>query len=130
MSNPNPRTDHLPKLGDGSRTTEKEFEIRSKGGKQCASNKRAARTASELFSVALSSEISNKQLEKLIKSFGMEGKTVDVALVASVLNNAMRKGTINDAIQAFDAAGRIGNDTDEEAHADLMRALTGNDVDT
>lgn len=118
---------NLKPLSSGHLTEEEERAIRSKGGIECAKKKRRAKTAQELLALALSSEITDKALQKQIDALGLDGNTVDLALIASTLKNTMRKGMIGDALEAFTVAGRSADEADEEAHRAFLRALTEDD---
>lgn len=127
MSNPNPRTDQLPKLGTGDRTPEEEFEIRSQGGKQCASNKRRAKSQAEALNALLDAKITSEQLLKRAESWGIGERDALSVLGACIMLNECRKGTIDSYLRILEAAGIGDSSTDEAAHAALLAALTAAD---
>lgn len=127
MSNPNPQTSHLDKYRFDHLPEERAREIQTQGGRHLAAKVKRERTAREIIALALSSEIKDEALQKQIDALGMDGNTVDLALIASTLRNTMRKGLLSDALEAFDAAGRADSGTDEQAHRAFLDALTADD---
>lgn len=127
MSNRNPRTDHLPKLGTGDLTPEQEHEIRSQGGKQLASNKRRAKSQAEALNALLDAKITSNQLLKRAESWGISERDALSVLGACIMLNECRKGTIDSYLRILDAAGISDSSTDEAAHAAFLQALTADD---
>lgn len=119
----------LKPLGSGKLTPEEEREIRIKGAKALQKKRERARTASELFAAALDAKVTDRELKRRIKAAGFEQFTEDIALVLAVLDNVKRKGMVDDAQAAFDAAGRTEGATDEAAHAAFLQALTASGGD-
>lgn len=118
------------KLGKGNLSPEREREIRSQGGKECARKKREQRTIAETLRKLLYSAVTDPDMIEETNRFGLneDGEAVNLDwLTARVAMNEGRKGTVESLRAIGDLIGDTGDSMKEDALAAFIAALTADD---
>lgn len=106
------------------RTEKEQREIRSKGGKKSAQNRREQKTYKEMAKVMLSATITDKKMLNELKAYGISEKDIKAYTLLGMI-----KASANGSHQAFDRLMELTGEatqittSEEEKQTELLKAI-------
>lgn len=106
------------------RTEKEQREIRSKGGKKSAQNRREQKTYKEMAKAMLSATITDKNMLNELKAYGISEKDIKAYTLLGMI-----KASANGSHQAFDRLMELTGEatqittSEEEKQTELLKAI-------
>ena len=108
------------------RTESEQREIRSKGGKQSAKNKREQKTYREMAKAMLSAQITDPKMLKEMAKYGIEGTDLKAYTLLGMIK-ASAQGSHNAFDRLLELAGEKNQSETEDVLTKLDEVLSGID---